>query len=136
MATPYLVDAFYHRIWNAGDLDTATELLADDVSFRGSLGGELRGREAFKDYARDVLGALAGYHCEIVTCVAETERAFAQVNFSGVHVGPFRGHEPTGKRVHWVGAALFRFERDKIADVWVLGDLAGLDRVLEANEVS
>ena len=39
----------------------------------------------------------------------------------------FRGYEPTGKIVHWLGAALFRFENSVIAELWVLGDLAWLD---------
>src|SRR5262249_7748447 len=57
MTTPNLVTAFYERIWNAGDLGAVSELLIEDFSFRGSLGAELRGREAFKDYVRSVRGA-------------------------------------------------------------------------------
>jgi len=33
-----LVEAFYARIWNAGELAAADALLADDLTFRGSLG--------------------------------------------------------------------------------------------------
>lgn len=47
MSTPDLVRAFYERIWNAGDLGAAEELLASGLSFRGSLGTELQGRDAF-----------------------------------------------------------------------------------------
>jgi hypothetical protein len=35
--------------------------------------------------------------------------------------------------VHWYGAALFKFEDGCIVELWVLGDLAGLDAVLTAN---
>jgi len=56
------------------------------------------------------------------------------MRFSGRHVAPFRGFEPTGKTVHWLGAALFRFENGVIADLWVLGDLAGLDTILKRNQ--
>src|SRR5258708_6642027 len=110
MSTPTLVQDFYDRIWNAADLTAVSELLAPDVRFRGSLGSEMRGHEPFKDYVRSIRIALADYRCEILACVAEGDQAFSQMRFSGRHVGPFRGHAPTGKPVHWLGAALFRFE--------------------------
>lgn len=136
MSTPKLVETFYERIWNVGDLDAVSELVIEEFSFRGSLGVELRGRKAFAEYVRAVRSALANYHCEILTCVAEAEQAFAQMHFSGVHVAPFRGYSPTGKSVHWYGAALFRFKGQAISELWVLGDLAGLDAVLKDNNTS
>jgi predicted ester cyclase len=55
------------------------------------------------------------------------------MRFSGRHVALFRGYQPTGEVVHWLGAALFRFEGEKIAELWVLGDLKGLDGLLDEN---
>jgi len=136
VSTPDQVTAFYDSIWNRGDLEAASELLTDAFVFRGSLGAELQGREAFLGYVRAVRFALADYHCEILACVAEGDRAFAQMRFSGRHVELFRGFPPTGKPVHWLGAALFQFEGPAIARLWVLGDLLGLDAVLQANQVS
>jgi steroid delta-isomerase-like uncharacterized protein len=136
MSTPPLVEKFYARIWNSGDFDAATELLAKDFSFRGSLGSELQGVEAFLEYVRSVRSALADYRCEILACIAEGDEAFAKMRFSGRHVAHFRGCAPTGKIVEWLGAALFRFQGGTIADLWVLGDLAGLDSVLKANQGS
>jgi GrpB-like predicted nucleotidyltransferase (UPF0157 family)/predicted ester cyclase len=134
--TPSVVEAFYRRIWNAGDLQAAAELLANDFGFRGSLGVELRGIPAFLDYVQEVRRGLAGYRCEILDCVAEGAQAFAKMRFSGQHVGRFRGYQPTGKHVEWLGAALFKFDRSRIVELWVLGDLAGLDDMLRTNESS
>ena len=50
MITPKLVQDFYERIWNDGNLDAAAELLTPEFSFRGPLGNEMRGRDAFKNY--------------------------------------------------------------------------------------
>ncbi len=134
MSTPKVVEAFYERIWNAGDLGAMSDLLIEDFSFRGSLGIELQGQESLKDYVRSVRTALANYRCEILTCVAEGDHAFAKMRFSGVHVGPFRGYPATGKPIHWLGAALFRFDGQAIAELWVLGDLESLDSVLKDNQ--
>ena len=133
MSIPALVEEFYERIWNRGDLAGASDLLANDFWFRGSLGTEMLGHDAFKDDVRSVRGALTDYRCEILACVAEGNQAFAQMRFVGRHVGPFRGHPPTGKPVQWLGAALFRFDGGAIAELWVLGDLASLDALLVAN---
>ena len=133
MSTPNLVEAFYSRIWNDGDIAAASDLLAESFSFRGSLGAEMRGREAFKDYVQSVRGALADYHCEILDCVAERNKAFAKVRFGGRHVATFRGFQPTGKPIHWLGAALFSWRRNLITELWVLGDLAGIDGILRTN---
>lgn len=134
MTVPHLVDRFYRQIWNDGDLAAVSELLSETCTFRGSLGTNLQGRDAFSKYVVMVRGALANYKCQILECVAEGDRAFAKMEFSGLHVAPFRGFQPTGKIVHWLGAALFRFENGLIADLWVLGDLAGLDMVLSRNQ--
>lgn len=131
MSTPGLVEQFYSRIWNAGEHDAALEILSDDFAFRGSLGSELRGRDAFKGYVSSIRGALSEYRCDILECVAEEDRAFAKMRFSGRHTAVFRGHAPTGRLVDWLGAALFRFEKNQITELWVLGDLAGLDASLE-----
>jgi hypothetical protein len=36
--------------------------------------------------------------------------------------------------VRWLGAALFRLEPSTIRELWVLGDLAGLDALLKKNQ--
>lgn len=134
MSIPVQVATFYGRIWNAGDLDAASALLTDAFEFRGSLGTELQGRAEFLEYVRSIRSALGDYHCEILECVTEGDRAFAQMRFAGRHIGVFRGFPPTGKPVQWSGAALFRFEGPAIAQLWVLGDVLGLEAVLKANQ--
>ena len=130
MSTPKLVRSFYERIWNKGNVAAATELLAPDFLFRGSLGQEMKGVPDFESYVRSVREVLAEYKCEILTCVAKGNQAFAKMRFSGRHVAAFRGYQPTGQIVEWLGAALFRFQESVITELWVLGDLAGLDALL------
>jgi predicted ester cyclase len=128
-----LVREFYERVWNAGDLNAAEQLLASDFAFRGSLGPEMRGRAPFCEYVKAVRSALDSYRCDILDCVTEGDKCFSKMRFSGVHIAPFRGYAPTGKPVQWLGAALFRIHGHQIAELWVLGDLVSLDAVLEEN---
>jgi steroid delta-isomerase-like uncharacterized protein len=131
--TQEFVQDFYDRIWNAGDFGAVSILLAPEFAFRGSLGQEMRGRDAFWQYAIAVRSALEGYRCDILDCVTEGEKVFAKMRFSGVHVAPFRGYAPTGKYVQWLGAALFRMHRQQIAELWVLGDIVSLEASLKTN---
>ena len=136
MSTPSLVTTFYERVWNVGDLAAIPVLLSAEFMFRGSLGSEMRGHQAFSDYVCSVRGSLSNYRCEILDCVSEGDRAFARMRFSGLHTGVFRGFQPTHREVEWLGAALFRFERGVISELWVLGDLASLDYVLTTNQAA
>jgi predicted ester cyclase len=129
---PLVVD-FYSRIWNSGDESAVSGLLSAELSFRGSLGAELIGHAPFWKYVCGVRTALADYYCDILDCVSEGQNAFAKMRFSGIHVGDFRGYRPSGLPVHWEGAALFSFEDGRIRELWVLGDLIGLDAMLKSN---
>ena len=134
MSVRDLVASFYADIWNRGDLSYVARLLRDDFTFRGSLGAEREGHAGFAAYVTLVRGALGDYRCDILDLVAEDRRAFARMRFSGVHRGEFLGYAPSGKRVEWMGAALFTVGDDgRIADLWVLGDIPGLMAQLQTN---
>jgi predicted ester cyclase len=127
------VEAFYDRIWNRLDKAAIPDLIHADFTFRGSLGPIMTGHSAFAAYVDGVTGALADYRCTILDLVTEGDRAFARMLFEGIHRGPFLGFAPTGRRVEWAGAALFTLKSDKIADLWVLGDMQGLREQLQRN---
>lgn len=128
-----VVESFYADIWNRHDKSKVPVLLSDGFTFRGSLGQAMVGHEGFWSYVDFVHSALACYRCEILDLVVEDTKAFARMRFSGVHRGEFFGYQPTSKLVEWLGAALFSFDGEKVADLWVLGDVHGLLQLLEKN---
>jgi predicted ester cyclase/ribosomal protein S18 acetylase RimI-like enzyme len=128
-----LVRRFYRDVWDAHDRDAIPDLLTDDFRFRGSLGRESVGIEAFAEYVDSVHESLGEYHCEIEELVSEGDRSFARMTFSGIHRGTLLGHPPTGKRVAWRGAALFRARGERLESLWVLGDLDSLREQLHAG---
>lgn len=128
-----VVESFYTDIWNRHDTSKIPVLLSDGFTFRGSLGQIKVGHEGFASYVDFVHAALARYRCDILDLVVEDSRAFARMRFSGIHRGEFFGYPPTGKPVEWLGSALFSFEGEKLADLWVLGDVHGLLQLLERN---
>ena len=129
------VRRFYEVLWDARDLDAMPSVLHKDFVFRGSLGHEKRGHREFADYVEMVHSALDNYRCIIEELVEEEDKVFARMSFGGVHRNLFLGYEPTGKDVRWSGCALFTFRGEKISDLWVLGDLKGLEQQLESNRI-
>jgi len=128
-----VVESFYDDIWNRHDKSKIPALLRDNFRFRGSLGQTRAGHEEFGAYVDFVHSTLAGYRCDILDLVVEDLKAFARMRFSGIHQGELFGYQPTGKPVEWLGTALFSFDREKVADLWVLGDVHGLLQLLEKN---
>jgi predicted ester cyclase len=60
-----------------------------------------------------------------VELVAEGERVVARCRCSGTHLGPWRGQEPTGKRMHDIDEVYFLTVHDgRITEAWGLEDTA------------
>jgi steroid delta-isomerase-like uncharacterized protein len=121
-----LVQRFYDEMWNRFDRGLVRELLTADVHFRGSLGREVVGHEEFCEYMEYVRAAFPDFTNVIEETVTEGDRLFARLTYRGTHRGEVFGIAPTGRRVQYAGAALFRFRAGRIAEVWVLGDVHGL----------
>ena len=128
-----LVQRFYDELWNQVDLDCASEILHPDVDFRGSVGLHANGRDAVCEYVSMVTTSLANYRCDIGTLIVDQNDAAARLRFSGLHVGPFLGYQPTGRQIEWQGAAFFTAQDGLLATIWVLGDLETLRSQLDTS---
>ena len=128
------VRRFYETLWNAQDHDAIPSVLHENFTFRGSLGQEKQGHGGFAEYVSMVHKALGDYTYVIEELVAEENKVFAKMTFTGLHRDEFMGYSPTHCQVIWDGRALFTFEGERISDVWVLGDLKNLAEQMKANE--
>lgn len=131
-ANKRLITRFYEDLQNTQNLDLASELMAPDVRFRGSLGRTMTGVGGWIDYQRSVYLAIPDFHNRIDELVAEGDAVVARLTYSGTHEGELLGHPGTGRKISYAGVAIFHVRDGRIADGWVLGDLTGLLRQLEA----
>jgi steroid delta-isomerase-like uncharacterized protein len=127
-----VVRRFYDELWNAWALEVADEILAPDVLFRGSLGTAVVGIDAFKAYVEGVRAAFPDWHNEVEELIAEAEKVVARLTWSGTHRGELFGISPEGRRVTYVGAAIFQLDAGRIERAWVVGDTQELWRALGA----
>jgi steroid delta-isomerase-like uncharacterized protein len=130
-----LIRRFFDEMWNPWNFAKADELLAPEIVFQGTLGNELRGRDAFRTYMRKVQSAFPDFHNSIVEITAEDDRVAARTFYRGTHRGEIFGLAPTGKAISYAGAAFFRIRDGQVIEGWVLGDLLGLLRQLGAHSL-
>jgi steroid delta-isomerase-like uncharacterized protein len=120
------VRRFYEAIWNNADKEMIPELLDENIAFRGSLGLMQYGHTGFAGYMDMIRQALGEYRCEIKEMVAEGDKVYARMLYSGIHRGEFFGFAPTGAKLKWDGIAAFTFTNGKISELWVMGDVQGI----------
>jgi predicted ester cyclase len=64
--------------------------------------------------------------------VAEADRVVTRLTFEGTHRGPFRGIEPTGRRVRFGAIRIYRLSDGKVVETWAHQDALGLLQQLRA----
>src|SRR5690348_4949840 len=120
-----LIGRFYREMWNRFDKFLIPVLLTPDGRFRGSLSQNKHGHAQFAEYIDFVQRAFPDFSNEIEEVISEGDKVFARLTYRGTHRGEIFRITPTGRRIQYAGAAVFSFRGDKIAEVWVLGDIYG-----------
>lgn len=104
---------------SGGDLELIDELFSERLARRAR-----RWFAPFRASFPDV-------RMEVVQLVAEGDAVVGRFLCSGTHLGPWRGHEPTGQRFERVDEVyFFRLEDGRIVEMWGLEDTASRLRQL------
>lgn len=74
--------------------------------------------------------SISDFQMEIVDIFSAGDRVATRWVMSGTHSGELLGAAPTGNAVEVNGISIYRIAENRIAEVWQLGDLAGLLRQL------
>jgi steroid delta-isomerase-like uncharacterized protein len=128
-----LIERFYLEMWNRFDKAIIPDILSEDLQFRGSLGQSKLGHAEFGEYVDYIQRVFPDFSNDIEEIISEGDRAFAKLTYRGTHRGEVFGIAPTGRMVQYAGAAVFKFKDDRIAEVWVLGDIYGFISQLETK---
>lgn len=84
--------------------------------------GESCGLAAYQQGLADVVQAFPDYHWELQHLIIQANWLSARFTDTGTHRGLFLGAPASGKKIRVFELALYRFEQDKIAEVWVTAD--------------
>src|SRR5258707_2298059 len=91
-----LVRRFYDELWNGWRLVVADEILAENIAFHGTLGSQLHGRDAVKNYVAQVRAAFPDWFNQIDGMVEAGNRIATRMAWTGTYLGQPGLIRPTG----------------------------------------
>lgn len=112
----------------AGRLDVASEACTPAVLVHapGLPGGAQSGVPALERLIADVHSAFRVEAAATDEVIVDGDRAVARWTVRAIHVGPYLGIDPTGRRIEISGIDVLRFEGHRIAEVWQAWDRLGV----------
>ena len=112
----------YNAICNRHAFDELAPFLADVVR----VNGEDRTAQQYVDDLFVVHRAFPDYRWDVQRTVHEHPWLAVHFRDTGTHLGPWHGVAATGRRVTTDEFSMYRFDGDRIAEVWVTADNARL----------
>jgi len=128
-ANKALVCAHYDAVTNGHDPEAIRAQVADDF-FDHQTGKTMTAEEVIA-HSRGLHATFCDLRAQVEAIVAEGDLVAARVVWRGVHMGPFQGIAPTGRRVEFRGMTFWRMRDGRIAERWAQIDYAGLRKQLE-----
>lgn len=128
-----LVRRFYEQVWNAGNLEAADEIFAEDY-----VRHDLRPTDAApgpagqRRIAADFRAAFPDLRLEVDLVIAEGDMVAARWTSSGTNTGPWGPVAPTGRQARFCGVNIFRIRDGKVVEIWNHRDDLGLRLQLDA----
>jgi steroid delta-isomerase-like uncharacterized protein len=122
-----VVQRFVEECWNRGNLDAASELLADRVRFHDPVFPNLNaGIQNIKNHIEGCRRAFPDLKFTIDDTIAERDEVVVHWTARGTHSGPFLGMQPTNRKVTVNGTSIYRLEGTKIAEAYANWNLASM----------
>ncbi len=108
-----------------GNLDVVDEVFATHyVAHAG--GKDFKGHAFIRQFVGQLRAAIPNLHVVEVASLLQADDMIAwQRTLCGTHTADMMGIPPTGRKVEWREMLLTRFDGEKIAEDWVVSELAG-----------
>jgi steroid delta-isomerase-like uncharacterized protein len=113
-----LIERWIREVWNEQRGSTIYEMMHPDCRARFEGKDESLTRDEFHAYNKAFLNAIPDIHVEILSIVAEDNKAVLSWRATGTHLGPGFGIPPSGKHVDFTGMSLYEFENGLIVGGW------------------
>ncbi|MEF8789700.1 MAG: ester cyclase [Haloarculaceae archaeon] len=121
------------RIFNRGDLDYVDEAYAEEMVMHNVPHGEdYEGREAFKEWVRELRETFPDFEVELEDVIVGEEKVVTQYVARGTHEGPLppMNVPATGKEVEFEGVTVHTMDGEVATEAWWYYDQLGVLRQL------
>ena len=131
-----VVQRFVEECWNHGNLNKASELLADQVHFHDPVFPNLnRGIQSIKNHVEVCRKAFPDLKFTINDTIAERNEVVLHWTAHGTHKGQFLGMQPTNRKVAIDGTSIYRLENGRIEEAHANWNLASMMEQLGVIEL-
>lgn len=117
-----IAEEYANNIWNEKDVGTIDRLVQDNAIIHSSL-GEFQGINALKNIVHVWLNAFPDLRIYNDIVISEKDIVSIQWHGKGTHQGELKGKKPTGKKVSYSGATIYRVKSQKICEIWTYLDM-------------
>ena len=112
--------------YNKRNLDAFDDLLAPDYVDHTSQVG----REGLKQLMNMAFKAFPDLHETIEDIIAEGDKVWVRITFTGTNTGEWLGFAPTGKKVTSKNVDTYRIVNGKLAEYWNVTDASDFNKQL------
>jgi C-1 hydroxylase len=93
-------------------------------------------REGLKQLFIEGLKAFPDWHENIEDIIAEGDKVWVRLSYTGTHRGEFMGISPTGKKITSKAVDIYRIVDGKLAEYWNVTDNVSIFKQVGAIEVT
>jgi len=123
-----LIRSYTQVVFNERQIGRAAEFFAPDVTWQGSTGPVLHGRDRVIALIGEVLGALDGLTATEQDMIAHADIVSARYRIEATHSRVLFGVPATGRPIRWEPDSTYRIADGKIVNAVTSGNLASILR--------
>ena len=126
-ANKTLVSRIATDIWNRGDLDVTSEVMAADAQYHGPhMPNGTGDRENWRQAIAMYRSAFPDSHVTFEELIGSGNTVVGRWSATATHTGQLPGVAPTGKRIAIGGITIYRLSGGKIVEAWEQLDMLGM----------
>ena len=123
-----LIRSYTQVVFNERQIRRAAEFFAPDVTWQGSTGPAVQGRDRVIALIGDVVGALDGLAATEQDMVAQGDLVSVRYRIEATHSRDLFGIPATGRPIRWEPVSTYRISEGKIVNAATSGNLASAFR--------
>ena len=113
------------ELFEKGNLDVVAEIFSTNYVVHSS-GKDYKGHNFIKQIIGQIRSAISDIRVVAVEFYMQSGNTIGwQRTLSGMHKADMMGIPPTGHKVVWIEMMISRFDSGKIAEEWMVSELAG-----------
>lgn len=118
------VKSFYETVFQSGDIDAASLMMAEDFIDHAPWPGHPATREGFQAGTAEMRAAFPDLKIEPLKLLEEDDKVAAVVRVSGTQHGEFMGNKASGRAFAIEGVDILRVQDGKLREHWGVLDTA------------